>query len=665
MSDRQLAGSRLSERTEATFGESMGIELSRKESYVLSQEYMTSQRNFTPEQDQALDRDIEKELKVVRRWHYIASVLTAIDASFAFSCQLLYAVGINKIMQNVFQQDFRDVLDDFWENLLLYDVSFEAYISLLVTVFVVISISSGTINGSKYYFSKKIERIIRVRLARAILVQEQSTTSFDDLLELTKSTKVVERYVAQVKYDKFWAYVLILVGLIFTFVIAPFLALILFGMFAAMLLFVLLFNTVFLVSRKRKIDEKEILLEEIMVDIVAMKELILLSDRDKAEVQGLVAIGKRSILIITATAKLIILSQLVRHLVVFLTIPVLLAYTFYTVTNANELFQIIVVILCCFQFNAAFQKIYLLENQTDEFHLARDRLRKVIDTSGLEFLLGKTKASEDEADDEEDDALNTSSKSVYFPDDSFLIELRNVSASYIHSSFEGDWILRHVNLKIDQGDRVVILGETGCGKSTLLNVMLGFVKPIHGRMFVDGKRLVYEHEDLIDWRKQVTVVSQDSPMFRRTIYDNITYGLPDVTEEEVEEAVKKACLTDWLNTLKDGIHTLLDGREKQLSGGQRQRIQICRALLSEKNIVFMDEPTASLDPLTRETIMDSLADHFVDKTAICITHDLNMLKIFDRAFRLSQEEGLVEDETLRRKLAKRKKRAADEEKDDE
>ena len=230
-------------------------------------------------------------------------------------------------------------------------------------------------------------------------------------------------------------------------------------MFAAMLVFVVLFNKFFLVARKRKIDKKEALLEEIMIDIVGMKELILLSDKDKAEVQGLVAIGKRSIKIIVATSKLIVLSQLVRHLVVFLTIPVLLAYTFYTVTNANELFQLIVVILCCFQFNVAFQKIYLLENQTDEFNLARDRLKKVIDTSGLEFLLGKNTREEPAAEDEDEEAY-TNSKSIYFPDDRYLIELKNVSASYVQSSFEGDWILRHINVSIDVGDRVVILGET-------------------------------------------------------------------------------------------------------------------------------------------------------------------------------------------------------------
>lgn len=228
-----------------------------------------------------------------------------------------------------------------------------------------------------------------------------------------------------------------------------------------MLVFVVLFNKFFLVSRKRQIDRKEALLEEIMVDIVGMKELILLSDKDKAEVQGLVAIGQRSVKIIVATSKLIVLSQLIRHLVVFLTIPVLLAYTFYTVTNANELFQLIIVILCCFQFNVAFQKIYLLENQTDEFNLARDRLKKVIDTRGLEFLLGKNKSDEDDAaKDEEDEEFGTSSKSMYFPNDKYLVELKNVSASYVHSAMESDWILRHVNLSIDVGDRVVILGET-------------------------------------------------------------------------------------------------------------------------------------------------------------------------------------------------------------
>ena len=226
MSALDVAGSHLSE--ESGLRESITFELDRQDSYVLSEEFLASQREFSPEEDAEQERKVESELRLVRRWHYIASTLTTIDATFAFSCQLLYAVGINKIMQNVFQRDFRDVLDDFWEALLLYDVSFEVYITILIVVFVLIAISSGTINGSKYYFSKKIERVIRVRLARAILIQEQASTSFDQLLELSKSTKVVERYVAEVKYDKFWAYVLIVVGLIFTLVIAPLLALILF-----------------------------------------------------------------------------------------------------------------------------------------------------------------------------------------------------------------------------------------------------------------------------------------------------------------------------------------------------------------------------------------------------------------------------------------------------
>lgn len=229
MTDIVVSEKRLTVGSEDSFGgESIGLELGRKESYALSKEFMTSQRDFSPEKDEELERKMEEELKVVRRWHYIASFLTSLDATFAFSCQLLYAVGINKIMQNVFNRDFRDVLDDFWEGILLYDLSFEVFITILIVVFVLIAISSGVINGSKYYFSKKIERIIRVRLARAILIQEQSSTSFDELLELSKSTKVVERYVAEVKYDKWWAYSLIIVGLVFTFVIAPLLALILF-----------------------------------------------------------------------------------------------------------------------------------------------------------------------------------------------------------------------------------------------------------------------------------------------------------------------------------------------------------------------------------------------------------------------------------------------------
>lgn len=128
-----------------------------------------------------------------------------------------------------------------------------------------------------------------------------------------------------------------------------------------------------------------------------------------------------------------------------------------------------------------------------------------------------------------------------------------------------------------------------------MKVILGFLPPSSGRVYVNGETLIQDHEALIYWRKQVSVVSQDSLMFKRSIRENITYGNDHVSDEELQDAAKRACLTDWLSTLPNGLDTVLVERERQLSGGQRQRIQICRAFLSSKQIVFMVRMLISCD----------------------------------------------------------------------
>lgn len=117
--------------------------------------------------------------------------------------------------------------------------------------------------------------------------------------------------------------------------------------------------------------------------------------------------------------------------------------------------------------------------------------------------------------------------------------------------------------------------------------MLGYVLPTEGAVLVHGRALDYSYETLTSWRKEVSMVSQDSPMFKRSIRENITYGMEGVTEAMITQALKDACIYDWVSGLENGLETILQFREKQLSGGQRQRIQLCRAFLSNSDIVFM------------------------------------------------------------------------------
>lgn len=127
----------------------------------------------------------------------------------------------------------------------------------------------------------------------------------------------------------------------------------------------------------------------------------------------------------------------------------------------------------------------------------------------------------------------------------------------------------------------------GSGKSTLLNLLLGFIRPSAGKIFVEGTEMRYDQASLIQWRKRIALVSQDSPMFKRSIRENLTYGSDDTPQEAFEKAIEEACLGEWLDSLEDGANTVLELREKQLSGGQRQRIQLCRCFLGSQEILLL------------------------------------------------------------------------------
>ena len=117
--------------------------------------------------------------------------------------------------------------------------------------------------------------------------------------------------------------------------------------------------------------------------------------------------------------------------------------------------------------------------------------------------------------------------------------------------------------------------------------MLGFVRPAAGSVICNQQLLRNDNDALAAWRRQVSLVSQDSLVFKRSIRENLCYGAPGATEEELQAAMEKTCLKDWIESLENGIDTVLQGREKQLSGGQRQRLQLCRLFLQDKPIFFM------------------------------------------------------------------------------
>nr|WP_231924101.1 ATP-binding cassette domain-containing protein [Microcella alkaliphila] len=155
------------------------------------------------------------------------------------------------------------------------------------------------------------------------------------------------------------------------------------------------------------------------------------------------------------------------------------------------------------------------------------------------------------------------------------------------------------------GETVAFVGPSGSGKSTLLNLVLGFVRPTDGRVLIDG--VDASTLDLRAVRRHVSVVPQESVLFEGSIRDNITYGLGDVHDATVEQALRDANALDIVTALPEGWHTRVGERGARLSGGQRQRLSIARALVRDPSILLLDEATSALDSESEAVIADALS----------------------------------------------------------
>jgi len=202
-------------------------------------------------------------------------------------------------------------------------------------------------------------------------------------------------------------------------------------------------------------------------------------------------------------------------------------------------------------------------------------------------------------------------------------EFREVSFRY-QGSEHG---LRNLSFHIPPGTRVGIVGATGAGKTTLLNLLMRFYDPSEGTVLVDG--IDIRKYRIADLRRQFGVVLQEPVLFGASIAENIAYGKPEASDEEIVRAAKAAASHEFISELPDGYDTQVGERGSRLSGGERQRISLARAFLRDSPILILDEPTSSVDVRTEAAIMQATERLMAGRTTFMIAHRLNTLKSCD------------------------------------
>ena len=252
------------------------------------------------------------------------------------------------------------------------------------------------------------------------------------------------------------------------------------------------------------------------------------------------------------------------------------------------------------------------------------------------------------------DGMKTLGKPIHIQDSPNALPLNidqgGISFDQVTFAYNDKKVIDQLNLDIKPGEKIGIVGRSGAGKSTLIQLLLNFYRLNQGRISIDGQNIQDVTQDSL--RKNIALVTQDTSLLHRTVAENIKYGRPDATDEEMFEAVRKAKAEEFIPQLTDlrgqtGYDAYVGERGVKLSGGKRQRIAIARVFLKDAPILVLDEATSALDSEVEAAIQSSLDDLMQGKTVIAIAHRLSTIAQMDRLIVLDQgsivEQGTHEE----------------------
>lgn len=229
------------------------------------------------------------------------------------------------------------------------------------------------------------------------------------------------------------------------------------------------------------------------------------------------------------------------------------------------------------------------------------------------------------------------------------VEFDNVSFCYKDSK---EPVFTNLSFKVSPGETIAFVGASGAGKTTVLNLVIGFLQATKGRVLIDGTDI--KELDLHSYRENIAVVPQNSILFSGSLRENITYGMDDVSEEQLMEVVKAANLMEVIESLPDGLDTQIKEHGGNLSGGQRQRISIARAFIRNPKLLILDEATSALDTVSERQIQEATNRLSKNRTTFIVAHRLSTIRNADK-IAVIEPGGLKEfgtyDELIARKGA--------------